>query len=549
MKNEKISIPIEFSKIKEYETKDERFTEVLIKILHLGRNFNASIFNKEVVDKALPTLANTPILCYIEKNKDNEDDFSDHRYVLEKEDGELKMVYKGQAIGVIPESFAKDAYYKDCICSDGLSRTFLFCKALIWNKIDKAIEILEKKDGTEQSMELSDNYTGHMTNDGFVFDSFEFYGCCAINIQPAMIDSRIEINFSANDIANEIKNKLEQFKTLFNKTNKEGEEIDMAKNNKDVKDEVIEEEIKDNACSKDDKKDNEKSNVKDNACGDKKKDNEEVVDDEKSEIKDDNNKDSQDKDFEDVKDDNDDVKDIEDDKDDIDEDDIDKDDDKEDMKCKKYSINFELSFDDIIGKLYEKLYEIEKINNTCYGIQKVYENYFIYFDYCNGQYFKQSYSKSNDEISFEGERIEVFSLFVDEATKNEIEAKSYSKLKEELNIANGKIEVFSKENSELKEFKAKKDEECRIASIDNEINKFSKYKDTIDLESFKTKAYSNEIKVEDIENLIFAEIGKKNFSLSQVGDKIEEKSNVNFKMSLKDEKDECPYPSLKAFFK
>ena len=73
-------IPIEIvGNINSYSIKDTdtRFTEVLIKVLHTGKNFNGSIFKKEVVEKALPTMKNTPILAFIEKNSENEDDFSE----------------------------------------------------------------------------------------------------------------------------------------------------------------------------------------------------------------------------------------------------------------------------------------------------------------------------------------------------------------------------------------------------------------------------------------------------------------------------------------
>ena len=114
------------------------------------------------------------------------------------------------AYGVITETYAKEAYFEDCVCSDGVSRRFLFCKALLWNKFDYVLDIFNNSDGVvKQSMELADEYEGHWTKDGFEFDSFMFDGCCAINVQPAMIDSKIELsNFSANDIADEIKNKL-----------------------------------------------------------------------------------------------------------------------------------------------------------------------------------------------------------------------------------------------------------------------------------------------------------------------------------------------------
>ena len=72
-------IPLIFQKVQDYEANDTRFTKVKIWLMHLHENLNGSYFSKEVVTEAIPTLANTPILAFIEENSDGEIDFSDHR--------------------------------------------------------------------------------------------------------------------------------------------------------------------------------------------------------------------------------------------------------------------------------------------------------------------------------------------------------------------------------------------------------------------------------------------------------------------------------------
>jgi hypothetical protein len=54
------SIPIQFEK--QEESEDSRFTKVKIYLMHTGKNLNNSIFNKSVVEDALPSLANIPIV-------------------------------------------------------------------------------------------------------------------------------------------------------------------------------------------------------------------------------------------------------------------------------------------------------------------------------------------------------------------------------------------------------------------------------------------------------------------------------------------------------
>lgn len=61
-KNKRFLLPVNFSINGEYQTKDTRFLNVTIDVLHLGENFNGSVFTKEVVKQNIETIKNTPIL-------------------------------------------------------------------------------------------------------------------------------------------------------------------------------------------------------------------------------------------------------------------------------------------------------------------------------------------------------------------------------------------------------------------------------------------------------------------------------------------------------
>jgi hypothetical protein len=54
---------------------------------------------------------------------------------------------------------------------------------------------------------------------------------------------------------------------------------------------------------------------------------------------------------------------------------------KEEMACgdkKEYTINFSLSHEDIRNELYNKLWDMGSIENTCYAIIETHDNYFKY---------------------------------------------------------------------------------------------------------------------------------------------------------------------------
>ena len=120
-----------------------RFTKVKIWLMHLGQNFNGSIFEKEVVDNAIPTLKYIPIVGFIEENKSGEDDFSDHRYVITKDEKGVRRKYQGIAYGVITSDDDNNAHYEERVCDDGETRTFLVVDGLLWNMFEDSSNIMQ----------------------------------------------------------------------------------------------------------------------------------------------------------------------------------------------------------------------------------------------------------------------------------------------------------------------------------------------------------------------------------------------------------------------
>jgi hypothetical protein len=214
------NIPISFEQLGNI---DERFARVKITLMHTGENLNGSIFSKDVVEAALPSLSNNPILAYIEDNKDDEIDFSNHRFGIVIESGDIKFKYKGSAYGVIPEDH--NARWETIIGSDGTEREYLVCDGLVWTKFDDPIDILNRDGKKWQSMEIANNYSGHFDdNDKFVFESFAFNGACILGtyVQPAMVDANVELQFSSNTASAafaEIKSKIEEYNTLIRDQN------------------------------------------------------------------------------------------------------------------------------------------------------------------------------------------------------------------------------------------------------------------------------------------------------------------------------------------
>jgi hypothetical protein len=218
------SIPIQFEK--QEESEDSRFTKVKISILHTGKNLNNSIFEKNVVVDALPSLSNIPIVGYISQDSLNQSDFNGHeqRIVIDK-DG-VSVEYLGRVFGIIPETNNATFELKTV---NGIEREYLVCEGLLYNKFPEVIDIFERDGSKSQSMELeSSSIEGKFNNNGiFEFQRFKFEAACILGegITPAMTGSLIE-KFSTSTMQEQMKELLAEFNHNFTSytTSKEGGE-------------------------------------------------------------------------------------------------------------------------------------------------------------------------------------------------------------------------------------------------------------------------------------------------------------------------------------
>lgn len=221
IKKTALSFPVTFEKVKEFEAEDGRFTKVKIWLMHLGKNLNNSAFEKSVVDKAIPTLQYIPIMGFIELNDDDEKDFSDHRYIITKDEKGIRRKYMGTPYGVIKSSDDNNAHYEERLCEDGETRTFLVTEGVIWNVLEDGAEIFHRDLVKSQSMELyEDSIDGYEDNDGiFHFTEFSFRAACVLgdNVTPAMTGSTVEVQFTMSDFVKNIQSELNDKYSTFTK--------------------------------------------------------------------------------------------------------------------------------------------------------------------------------------------------------------------------------------------------------------------------------------------------------------------------------------------
>ena len=315
---------------------DDRFKKVKIWIAHTGENLNYSIFTKESLEKMSETLPYVPIVGYIEKNEEDENDFSDHRNSITIKDGDVNIEYMCHAYGFIPEGAKSSFEIRD-------GKEWLVGEGYLWTKFEKSVDIFSNSNNSKsQSMEI-DNIDGFIDNEGRVnVDNARFSALCILgdNVAPGMQGSTIEM-FNANSVKDEIKEMVYEFSKKGDKSlEKDKEEkVEGSAEEKGKKTKTNAKEAKTDS----DKKDTEEKveDVKKNA----KKEDEEAKANAETKSKDEEDSDKTDEDkkkfVEKDEEDTEDVEDVE----------------NEDEKEKKFQLVFEISHDDVRRCLYKAINE------------------------------------------------------------------------------------------------------------------------------------------------------------------------------------------------
>lgn len=209
----KTRTPVQFELI---EKTDDRFQKAKIRIAHTGENLNNSYFSKETLDSMKDSLANIPIVAFIEKNKDDKDDFSDHRQEITIEDGDVKIRYAGHAYGFIPQD--NNAHFE---LFGG--KEWLVCEGYLWTKFQDAMSIFDESNGVKsQSMEIQD-ISGEVDDLGrLVITDGRFSALCILgdDVPPAMTGSTIQL-YSAKINKREVDVMMSEFAELEAKLKKQ----------------------------------------------------------------------------------------------------------------------------------------------------------------------------------------------------------------------------------------------------------------------------------------------------------------------------------------
>lgn len=139
------------------------------KLFHTLLNRNGSFVSEESADKAMLTIPDRPILAAIHQLDDGTWDFEGHEMEeVENENGEIEIHYIESQVG----SFSSEPAWKEY--DEEMDKTYICCYGYIPRDYTKAAEIIERKNGTKNSVELYIDEMSYNAKEKYL-DLKEFY--------------------------------------------------------------------------------------------------------------------------------------------------------------------------------------------------------------------------------------------------------------------------------------------------------------------------------------------------------------------------------------
>ena len=133
------------------------------KLFHLFLNRNMSFVSEEAAKDSMPTIKNRPIMAYIHQRDDGEWDFEGHNMSIQTdEDGNEYIEYEEKQVGSFDESEPFFEYDED------LDKTYICAYGYISEDYTRACDIIRRKGGTKNSVELSIEELAYNAKDKYI---------------------------------------------------------------------------------------------------------------------------------------------------------------------------------------------------------------------------------------------------------------------------------------------------------------------------------------------------------------------------------------------
>ena len=146
----KVQVPSSFEVDENIDDAHRGMLKLKIRIFHTGLNRNGSFVSEDAAKEAMPTIKNRPVLAAIHQLDSGEWDFEGHNFeIITNDEGEEEIVYIEKQVGSFDESEPFFEYDEE------MDKTYICGYAYISEDYTKAADIIRRKKGTKNSVELS----------------------------------------------------------------------------------------------------------------------------------------------------------------------------------------------------------------------------------------------------------------------------------------------------------------------------------------------------------------------------------------------------------
>ena len=419
----------------------DQFLKLRLRVCHDGESPNKTYFTKETMAEANKTLEYIPLLAHVYIDENGKPVIGSHDMHIEEDklnEGESRVIYDETPIGVVPALADNNCTIEEY---NGKNHTFVDC--YLWRDYaNYAEQLVEDAENTKLSMEIDfpeEALSYDAANERYNISSYRYRGITLLNesLGTGMKDAMATTtNFSANDditskmivLMKELQKCLREYD--INDSDEKGGNVNME--NEEIMETTVEETVTETM--------------------------EEVVEETVEEV--------------------------------VEEESTEEEVVEEEASAEEFSegepepllCSFRISHDDTRYGL-QSLLNAMCDESHFYSVLAVYDKYFYYCDYFSGDAFKQAYKVRKDVVSFSGDPEPVFTEFVTQAERDELEKlrKDYVELKE------------FKEKVEASELKTKKDsifarEEYSVLAEDEAFKTLISDAEKYSVEEIETKA-------------------------------------------------------------
>lgn len=486
---DKNNFPISFSIDKTFDS--DQFLKLRFRLCHDGESPNKTFFTKETMAEANKSLEYIPILAHIYIDEETgKPVIGAHDMHIEEDrlnEGESRLVYDETPIGVIP-SLADN----DCVIEEYNGLNYTMVSGYIWRDYaNYAEQLIEDAGDNKISIEIDfndDSLSYDAANERYNISAYRYRGVTILNesLGTGMRDAMATTtNFSANeDVKSKMLVLMEELQKCLreydiNDSEQKGGNVNME--NEEIMESVIEEpitetmeEVSEESVEETVAEEMEETSVEEVTPEEESPATEEFVENE-----------------------------------------------PEALVC-----TFRISHDDTRYGL-QSLLNAMCDESHFYSVIAVYDKYFYYVNYYDGNAFKQNYKIRKDVVSFVDDPIPVFTEFVTQEERDELEKlrKDYAAL------------VEFKANYDASVLKAKKTEildkaEYECLAENAEFAKLRGEMDNYSVEELSTKA-----------DLIFAAHMKSTIEFSAKVDETKKPKTIGVNFNKKESK-KGPYGNL-----